>query len=95
MSKLTSIKPKIETLDISRGTPAVKRLRGRHLEHIRERVLFRDNYTCRICGRVTMDLEVDHIVPLHLGGAESDSNRQAICSECHKVKSEKEREERS
>ena len=91
MSKITTLKSRIKTLDNDRvSTIAADRIRGRRLAHIRERVLLRDSYTCRRCGRVSLHLEVDHITPLFLGGAESDENRQALCRECHAAKSAEE-----
>jgi 5-methylcytosine-specific restriction protein A len=39
-------------------------------------------------------LEVDHVVPLAIGGQESDFNRQLLCYDCHKLKSELERQGR-
>ena len=88
---MKSIERRVSTIDLRKaGSPSTKRLRGRHNARIRDRILLRDEYTCRICGRVSADLEVDHITPLHLGGAESDQNRQAICKPCHKAKTEKE-----
>jgi 5-methylcytosine-specific restriction endonuclease McrA len=33
---------------------------------------------------------VDHVVPLHAGGREDDDNRQLLCRDCHKSKSERE-----
>ena len=91
MSKITTLKSRIKTLDNDRvSTIAADRIRGRRLAHIRERVLLRDSYTCRRCGRVSLHLEVDHIRPLHLGGRESDENRQALCCDCHAAKSAEE-----
>ena len=94
--RLQSIKRKVDTIDLSRGSAAVKRIVGRKLQRIRDRILLRDEYTCQNpeCGRVTVDLMVDHIVPLHLGGQESDANRQCLCSTCHDLKSEAEGKER-
>ena len=93
---LSCLKPKVKTIDTRRGSrAAVDRIRGHALNKIRQRILLRDDYTCRVCKRVSVDLVVDHIVPLHLGGAESDENRQSICFECHKVKSEREEKERA
>jgi 5-methylcytosine-specific restriction protein A len=91
-AKIASLKPRIATIDTRRGSSvAVERIRGWRLHKIRERILLRDGYTCRICGRVSVDLIVDHIVPLADGGRESDENRQAICAEpCHRLKSERE-----
>ncbi|MGR9116947.1 MAG: HNH endonuclease [Gammaproteobacteria bacterium] len=56
---------------------------------IRQRILDRDGYTCASCKRVfrPLRLEVDHIIPLHLGGTEIDENRQTLCIQCHKIKS--------
>jgi len=83
MGRLTSLKRRVDTINISRGSAAVKRIVGRELQRIRERILLRDEYTCRKCGSVTVDLEVDHVVPLGDGGAESDNNRQCLCYQCH------------
>ena len=95
MGKLTSIERKVATLDLRRGAPAaVERIRGGRLDKIRQRIMLRDNYTCRMCGRVGTDLVVDHVVPLHLGGRESDENRAAICKACHDLKSATEEKER-
>jgi len=92
---LTTLKPKIATIDTRRGAPvAVERIRGYELTKIRERIGLRDEYTCADCGRVTVDGEVDHEMPLHLGGQESDANRKWRCKECHTKKSEREEKER-
>ena len=90
MGKLAQLKSRIAAVDLRGASVAVDRIRGRKLDRIRRRVLLRDHYTCRRCGRVSVDLEVDHIVPLFLGGAESDENRQALCRECHAAKSAEE-----
>ena len=52
--------------------------------------MLRDEYTCQACGRVTTHGEVDHVAPLHLGGHESDVNRQYLCKACHGIKTDKE-----
>lgn len=88
--KIKTLVPRVNTVDIRQGSAAVQRIRGYELTKIRERILLRDEYTCRRCGRVSVDLEVDHIVPLHLGGAESDENRAAICKACHEIKTAEE-----
>lgn len=96
MSKLASIERKVDTIDTRRGAPiAVERIRGYELTKIRQRIGLRDLYTCRICGRVTAHGEVDHVVPLALGGSNSDFNLQWLCKEpCHREKSEREERER-
>ena len=95
--RIDSLKPRIAPLDTRQGSSAaVERIRGYELTVIRERILLRDGYACRRCGRVSAtELVVDHIVPLHLGGAESDSNRQALCNACHQAKGKQEEKGRS
>ncbi|MCX2816489.1 MULTISPECIES: HNH endonuclease [Pseudomonas] len=59
---------------------------GRPWRRIRDRILLRDQYTCRACGLVTKDLEVDHIINVAEGGSDDDSNLQALCVPCHQEK---------
>ena len=88
---MKTLKPNILILDTKIGSPpAVERIRGYRLTQIRERIALRDEYTCRICGRIVVKGEVDHVVPLFMGGFESDFNRQWICPACHRVKSDAE-----
>jgi 5-methylcytosine-specific restriction endonuclease McrA len=95
MSRLTKLEPTLNTLDTRQGVSTIQRIRGRALDTIRKRIMARDEYTCQMCGRVTRYGEVDHIVPLHLGGpAESDSNLQYLCVPCHREKSSMEGERR-
>lgn len=75
--KLTMLKRQVKTVDTVRSASvAVERIRGHELVKIRERIALRDGYACQRCGRVTTKGQVDHKVPLHLGGQESDENRQ-------------------
>lgn len=84
---LNTIKPKVTTINLNKtASPAVQRIRGHKLAKIRDRILLRDECTCQMCGRVSSDLEVDHKIPLHLGGTESDDNRWCLCRECHQYK---------
>ena len=67
---------------------APKRLRGKGLQTVRRRILTA-NPLCVQCdarGVVRAATEIDHIVPLSRGGPDDDSNRQALCSECHAAK---------
>ena len=53
---------------------------------IRRRVLDRDLWRCRECGRAGR-LEVDHVKPLYSGGHETDMrNLQTLCRDCHFIK---------
>ena len=48
----------------------------------------RKNSICAICGNEAA--EVDHIVPVRLGGTNDESNLQALCKSCHSRKTAKE-----
>ncbi len=89
---IPSLKPRIATIDTRQGSSAaVQRIRGYELTKIRERILLRDGYACRVCGRVSAtELVVDHVTPLHAGGNNSDSNLQSLCKACHQKKSDTE-----
>ena len=59
---------------------------------LREQIMIRDNYTCRICGKYMPDevgLHIDHIIPVAKGGKTVPSNLQVLCSKCNGRKSDK------
>ena len=64
------------------------RIRGRALQAIREEH-FRQRPLCARCkanGRVSIAMELDHVVPLFKGGLDSPDpmvNRQGLCNPCH------------
>jgi 5-methylcytosine-specific restriction protein A len=94
MPKLTKFIRRIETTDINRAANiAVSRITGGNLRKTRRRIAIRDQYTCQRCGAVVAHFEIDHIVPLFLGGSDSDINRQLLCVSCHKEKSDEEGKE--
>lgn len=70
-----------------------QRIRGRKLQRIRANA-FRAEPLCVACqakGIVRLADELDHIVPLHKGGADVEGNRQPLCKPCHLAKSIEER----
>lgn len=59
------------------------RYRSRRWARVRRRVLDRDGWRCRYCGKAGR-LEVDHRVPVRDGGGFWDlGNLQALCRSCH------------
>lgn len=95
MQKITSIKPRIPTLDVRIGSPAaIERIRGREHGRIRLRILVRDGAACVKCG-CGLNLEIHHKISLHLGGNESDENRVTLCKSCHQEVTEQEEKERN
>lgn len=74
------------------------RLRGAFVENVDPIAVFdRDSWICRECGRATPRdkrgtydddaPELDHIMPLSLGGAHSYMNTQCLCRMCNAKKS--------
>jgi 5-methylcytosine-specific restriction protein A len=67
--------------------------KGQRWQRLRQRVLERDGYRCRECGR--WGNQVDTIVPVRMGGAQFDmENCQALCHSCHSKKTAREPRER-
>lgn len=89
--RLTTLKSKLATLPQRLIAPAnADRLRGRAAVGRRRRIMLRDGCACRGCGRITTDGQADHIVPLHVGGADADENLQWLCIQCHDAKTARE-----
>jgi hypothetical protein len=55
---------------------------------LRFEILNRDRFTCRYCGQSApnVDLEVDHIHPVALGGSNDRENLQTACRTCNSGK---------
>jgi len=71
-----------------RRTPT-KRITGRRLQRMRA-ALFKRQPLCEECqrfGRVTLATQRDHRIPLAEGGADDETNEQALCEPCHDGKS--------
>ena len=49
----------------------------------RREILRRDNYTCQYCGKHSMDLTIDHVIPRHMGGPHAWTNVVAACPSCN------------
>lgn len=62
----------------------------------RLRILRRDAFVCRACGRVVYGqaAHVDHIVPLEEGGTDDDENLQTLCQADHGKKTREEQRRR-
>lgn len=96
MAKLVMAKTKLQTLKTTPKAKVVEVSRwgqnrgGRPWRRLRQKILERDNYTCVHCGKITVDLEVDHVVNLAAGGTDDWGNLQSLCVPCHKIKTAKE-----
>lgn len=68
------------------------KLSGSAQQARRIRILDRYLNCCHKCGKVfdPTDLEVDHVVPLSEGGADTDENCAPCCRPCHRSKTAQE-----
>ena len=78
--------PQAKMSDVKKRTPRNPSIR------LRFRVLQRDNFTCRACGRspaneLGVTLEVDHVVAWSRGGETTFENLQTLCARCNSGKS--------
>jgi len=58
-------------------------------EEIRQQIYKHDNYQCLCCGkerRRGVSLEIDHILPIAMGGKNIPSNLQTLCKQCNGIK---------
>lgn len=76
----------------AKAPTAAKRVTGRRLQTMRER-LFAENPLCVECernGLVMLATQRDHVIPLAEGGTDDDDNVQGLCKPCHDAKSRQE-----
>ncbi|MCV7359182.1 HNH endonuclease [Mycolicibacterium fluoranthenivorans] len=54
-------------------------------KRLRYEILTRDGEACRKCGRRApeVELQIDHIIPVALGGSDDPSNLQTLCRDCN------------
>lgn len=55
---------------------------------LRDYVLIRDDFTCKVCGCSDAErrLDVDHIIPYSKGGPTAEPNLRACCWKCNNRK---------
>ena len=61
---------------------------------LRKKIMKNDDYTCRYCGvskkdHPSIQLEVDHIIPVSKGGLTEEDNLQTLCLRCNRGKGAK------
>lgn len=79
----------VQTISASFPKPSIIRLehmvvRPRPRVKLTRREVFRrDNYTCQYCGKHSLDLTIDHVIPRHLGGKHTWTNVVTACAYCN------------
>lgn len=53
---------------------------------LRLEIFRRDGNRCKMCGKRTDDLEIDHIIPISKGGKSNKENLQTLCRKCNRNK---------
>lgn len=83
--RLTTVKPRLQAAPSRKVQPLPTtrehRLTGRKLQDRRMKVWTRNPH-CAHCGKLCDfpgGFELDHVVPLYLGGADDESNCQVLC----------------
>ena len=71
-----------------KNIPEKRRQMGKNRDRIFVDIGKRDGFKCVNCGTVEM-LQIDHVVPLILGGDNSMENLQFLCQGCNMRKGEK------
>ena len=59
------------------------RVRDKEIVLTRKNVLKRDNHRCQYCGRTSVPLTLDHVVPKQRGGRDTWNNLVAACHPCN------------
>jgi hypothetical protein len=64
---------------------------GRLSWRVRRRVAYLCKYRCVLCCSLLPEVfQVDHILPVFMGGSDEESNLQSLCANCHQVKTSQE-----
>tara|TARA_B100001057_G_scaffold273048_1_gene273362 strand:- start:66 stop:605 length:540 start_codon:yes stop_codon:yes gene_type:complete len=96
---LSNYEEKINSPSVSLELPSVIKIRtyiknnNMAVEISRKNILARDNYKCQYCGKQSMSLTVDHVIPKFRNGQDTWENLVAACKNCNQLKGEKTPEE--
>lgn len=63
-------------------------MRRRRSDQARRAIWLRFNKTCQMCFQPTDErgYDLDHRIPLEIGGDDSDENLRPLCRPCHRLK---------
>jgi 5-methylcytosine-specific restriction endonuclease McrA len=87
--EVVNYKDIIHSPSIQMPLPSIVRLsryvhvRDKEIVLTRKNVLKRDNHRCQYCGRTSVPLTLDHVLPKQRGGRDSWENLVAACHPCN------------
>jgi len=90
---------KIRTINNSYTFPSVIKLKTyikipfKNVELSRKNIIKRDGNRCQYCGRKSLEMTVDHIIPKSRGGQETWENLTSACIKCNNIKGNRTPEE--
>ena len=60
-------------------------------EAIKKNIAYNQSYKCQIClSLLPPSFQIDHIIPFSISFDDNDNNLQALCANCHSVKTQRE-----
>ena len=60
-------------------------------ESIKKIIAYRQSYKCHICSiLLPPSFQIDHIIPFSISSNDNEYNLQALCANCHSIKTQKE-----
>ena len=92
--RFIELKEEVKQIRKRRQAPS----RVHRTEYQRRQIAKRQNWLCagQQCleaqtNQELQEYDIDHIIPLHLGGSEEPDNLQALCPGCHRKKTDRDR----
>lgn len=70
---------------VARGRRSQPERRGYIPPELRQYIFERDDHACRRCGS-RHELQLDHIIPVALGGSSEPGNLEVLCGPCNRTK---------
>lgn len=63
-------------------------LRRKNIDkNLKNKIFARDNFKCTRCGKdIPLDLTIDHIFPVSMGGTNAEKNLRTLCKHCNSAR---------
>ena len=93
VNNIDNIKNNVNNIDNNNIESKVNNTNKRKVSNLQKKMIASNQkWKCKHCNNIlNFDYEVDHIIPLFKNGSNDMNNLQALCRNCHGVKSGKDR----